>query len=110
MLFLCRLKKYCLGWYGHCNSSLNKNEGGTRMKKITKILAVVTLSAFLGVNNPAMAQNDQTGTTTTTTTDDNDDDDDGDEGKWGLLGLLGLAGLLGLKRRDNDTHRTTTNR
>ena len=78
------------------------------MKKVTKILAVVALSAFLGVNSPAMAQTDQTGTTTTTTTDD--DDDDGDEGKWGLLGLLGLAGLLGLKRRDNDTHRTTTNR
>jgi MYXO-CTERM domain-containing protein len=78
------------------------------MKKITKILAVVTLSAFLGATNPVMAQTDQTGTTTTTT--DDADDDDGDEGKWGLLGLLGLAGLLGLKRRDNDTHRTTTNR
>ncbi len=78
------------------------------MKKITKILAAVTMSVFLSVSTPVMAQNDQT---TTTTTADDADDDDGDEGKWGLAGLLGLLGLAGLKRRENtDDRRTTTNR
>lgn len=80
------------------------------MKKITMMIAVLTMSIFLGVINPAVAQTDQTGTTTTTTVDH--DDDDHDEGKWGLLGLLGLAGLLGLKRRaaDDDRRPTATTR
>ncbi len=81
------------------------------MKKVTKTLGVLFLTAFLGFTSPVVAQTTDN-TTTTTTTDDMDDDDDDDSGKWGLAGLLGLLGLLGLKRRDDDhtTNRTTTNR
>ena len=80
------------------------------MKKVTKTLGVLFLTAFLGFTNPVVAQTTDN-TTTTTATDDMDDNDD-DTGKWGLAGLLGLLGLLGLKRRDDDhtTNRTTTNR
>ena len=78
------------------------------MKKIAKIMGILTFSFFLAMTTPVAAQNPDTTTTTTSTVDD---DDDGDEGKWGLAGLLGLLGLLGLKRRDNnDRPRTTTNR
>lgn len=78
------------------------------MKTATKVMAVLTMSLFLGITNPVVAQN--TGTGTTTEVDrENDGDDDGDD-EWGLLGLLGLAGLLGLKRRDRDDHRPNTAR
>jgi MYXO-CTERM domain-containing protein len=82
------------------------------MKKVTKFLTVLTLTAFLGFSSPVvMAQTSENTTTTTTTADDDDmDDDDGDGGRWGLAGLLGLLGLLGLKRRDDDATRTTTTR
>lgn len=84
------------------------------MKKVTKILAALTLTAFLGFTSPdVMAQSNDNTTTTTAGTDDDDmDDDDGDGGRWGLAGLLGLLGLLGLKRRDDDNHtrNTTGNR
>lgn len=79
-------------------------QGGTHMKKLTKVFAIATISIFLGVSQPVIAQNNAD-TTTTRTADDADDDGD-DE--WGLIGLLGLAGLLGLKRRDRDDRRTTT--
>lgn len=79
------------------------------MKKISKIFAVATLSLFLGVSSPTMAQTNDNNTTTTEVDGESDADDDGDD-EWGLLGLLGLAGLLGLKRRDNDDHKTTTHR
>jgi MYXO-CTERM domain-containing protein len=79
------------------------------MKKVTKWMGIVTLTAFLGFTSPVVMAQTTDNTTTTTTTDDEDDDDDG--GRWGLLGLLGLIGLAGLKRRDDDRHRTTnTNR
>ena len=80
------------------------------MKKVTKMLATLTLTAFLGLTSPAvMAQTTENTTTTTRTdVDDDDMDDDGDGGRWGLAGLLGLLGLLGLKRRD-DNHTTTRN-
>ena len=81
------------------------------MKKVTKLLSVLTFSLFLGISSPVMAQTGDAGTTTTTTTDDDEDDDD-DNGKWGLAGLLGLLGLLGLRKRDDDhrNHTTTSNR
>ncbi len=79
------------------------------MKKVTKVLAVLTMSIFLGVTNPVVAQSTGGGATTTEVDGESDADDDGDD-EWGLLGLLGLAGLLGLKRRDRDDHKTTTNR
>lgn len=76
------------------------------MKQAAKFMGVVTLTVFLGIASPAMAQT--TGNAGGTTTTMNDDHDD--SGKWGLAGLLGLLGLLGLRRRDNDhTHRSTTN-
>ena len=79
------------------------------MKKVTKYLGVLTLTAFLGFTSPVvMAQTGDNTTTTTTRDDDDMDDDDGDGGRWGLAGLLGLLGLLGLKRRDDDTHTRTT--
>jgi len=78
------------------------------MKKVTKFLAVLTLTAFLGFSSPVVMAQAGDNTTTTRVDDDMDDDDD-DSGKWGLAGLLGLLGLLGLKRRDDDrTHRNTT--
>lgn len=84
------------------------------MKKVTKILVALTLTAFLGFTSPDVkAQATENTTTTTTDVDDDDmDDDDGDGGRWGLAGLLGLLGLLGLKRRDDDhtTRNTTVNR
>lgn len=67
-----------------------------------KLLALLTLSAFLTFSAPAVYAQTSDGTGTNTRIDDDDDDDDGDGGRWGLLGLLGLAGLLGLKRRDDD--------
>lgn len=80
------------------------------MKKVTKALGVLTLSAFLGFTNPAVAQSTDNGTSVSQTAGDDDDDDD--SGKWGLLGLAGLLGLLGLKRRDRDDHKvhSTVNR
>lgn len=79
------------------------------MKKVTKFLAVLTLTAFLGFTSPVvMAQTGDNTTTTTTVDDDDMDDDDGDGGRWGLAGLLGLLGLLGLKRRDDNHNRNTT--
>ena len=71
------------------------------MKKITKLLGVLTLTAFLGIVSPFVVSA-QTSDNTTATTGRDDNDDDGDNGKWGLAGLLGLLGLLGLKRRDDD--------
>jgi hypothetical protein len=80
------------------------------MKKLTQLISAFTLAAFLTFTMPVAAQTTDNTTTTTTTAGDDDDNDDGDEGKWGLAGLLGLLGLLGLKRRDDDRHRTGTNR
>lgn len=74
------------------------------MKKLTKSLAVLSLTAFLGFTNPVVAQSTDNGSATTQTRDD----DRGDSGKWGLLGLAGLLGLLGLRKRDDHrTHSTT---
>ncbi len=83
------------------------------MKKATKFLTVLTLTAFLGFSSPVvMAQTGDNTTTTTRVDDDMEDDGDDDGGKWGLAGLLGLLGLLGLKRRDDDriNRNTTVNR
>lgn len=82
------------------------------MKKATKFLTVLTLTAFLGFSSPVVMAQTGDNTTTTTRVDDDYDDDDDDSGKWGLAGLLGLLGLLGLKRRDDDHNRrnTTVNR
>lgn len=85
------------------------------MKKVTKFLAALTLTVFLGFTSPVVRAQTTENTTTTTTTDVDDDDmddDDGDGGRWGLAGLLGLLGLLGLKRRDDNptTTKTTVNR
>lgn len=66
------------------------------MKKVTKALAVLSLAAFIGFTNPAVAQTSGDATTTEST-----NNDQGDHGKWGLLGLAGLLGLLGLKKRDD---------
>ncbi len=77
------------------------------MKKVTKIFAVVSMSIFLAVSNPVVAQTTGDAGTRTEVDGESDADDDGDD-EWGLLGLLGLAGLLGLKRRDRDDHKTTT--
>jgi hypothetical protein len=73
------------------------------MKKIIKLLSVLSLAFFLGISSPIIAQSsgDAAGTTTTTAGDDDNDDN----GKWGLAGLLGLLGLLGLRKRD-DNHRS----
>lgn len=81
------------------------------MKKLTQLISALMVAAFLTFTMPVSAQTTDNTTTTTRTTDDDDDaDDDGDEGKWGLAGLLGLLGLLGLKRRDDEHHKTGTNR
>jgi MYXO-CTERM domain-containing protein len=80
------------------------------MKKATKFMGVLALTAFLGFSSPVVAQTTDNTTTTTRTADDMDDDNDDDSGKWGLAGLLGLLGLLGLKRRDDDRTRTNVNR
>ena len=74
------------------------------MKKVSKVFAVLFITASLGLTTPAMAQGTTDNTTTTTVSDK--DDNDGDGGRWGLAGLLGLLGLLGLKRRDDDKNRT----
>ena len=52
------------------------------MKKVTKILVALTLTAFLGFTSPDVkAQATENTTTTTTDVDDDDmDDDDGDGG------------------------------
>jgi MYXO-CTERM domain-containing protein len=74
------------------------------MKKIFKVISVLTLVTFLGITNPIIAQ-DANSPATTQNADDNDDN----SGKIGLAGLLGLLGLLGLRRRDkNDDRRYTT--
>jgi len=78
------------------------------MKKVTKWIGVLGLTAFLAFSSPVVVAQTTDNTTTSTRTADDEDDDDGDGGKWGLVGLLGLLGLLGLKRRDDDRHRTTT--
>jgi len=73
------------------------------MKKITKALSAFALIAFIGFTNPVVAQPKDNVTPYIQTSSS-------DSGKWGLAGLLGLLGLLGLRKRDNDNHRTTTNR
>lgn len=76
------------------------------MKKVSKMLGVLALTAFLGLTNPVVAQTADSPTTTTQT-----DDEDDDSGKIGLAGLLGLLGLLGLRRnKDDKKYTTTTNR
>lgn len=72
------------------------------MKKISQIISVLTLAAFLTFTTPAVAQTPDNNSANTTRVEDEHANDDGDEGKWGLAGLLGLLGLLGLKRRDDD--------
>lgn len=67
-------------------------------------MSVLTLTVFLGITSPVMAQTTDNAAGTTATMDDDGDDD---SGKWGLAGLLGLLGLLGLRRKDDDRHRTT---
>lgn len=76
------------------------------MKKVTRFLGVLTLTAFLGFSSPVVMAQTGDNTTTSASVDDDEDDDNGD---WGLAGLLGLLGLLGLRRRDDDRHRNTTN-
>jgi|GEM_PF-6349300 len=75
------------------------------MKKVTKPLAVLALSVFLGSVNPVVAQSADTPTTTNQNVEDDDNDDNG---KYGLAGLLGLLGLLGLRKKDGDDKRYTT--
>lgn len=79
------------------------------MKKVSKYMGILALTAFLGFTSPVVMAQSETNTTTSARVDDDYDDDDGDGGRWGLAGLLGLLGLLGLKRRDDD-RTTTTNR
>ena len=96
-------------WYALCLMMRIKLKS-QNMKKVTRTMSLLALSAFLVVGQPAMAQTtDNNSTTTTATTADNDGDHDNDTGKWGLAGLLGLLGLLGLRRKDDDRHRTTHN-
>jgi len=73
------------------------------MKKINKALSALTLMALIGLSNPVVAQPRDNVTPYIQTSSS-------DSGKWGLAGLLGLLGLLGLRKRNNDNHRTTTNR
>jgi MYXO-CTERM domain-containing protein len=75
------------------------------MKKATTLLGILAFSATLAISAPAIAQTTDGNTTENTTTTRTDDDD---HGNWGLAGLLGLLGLLGRRKRDDDTHRTTT--
>ena len=73
------------------------------MKKVTKAICLLTLTAILSISNPpafAQASGESFNSETNREADD-------DNGNWGLLGLLGLAGLIGLKRRDDDRPRTT---
>jgi MYXO-CTERM domain-containing protein len=69
------------------------------MKKLSALLLMFLLAAFVAV--PMVAQD--TGTTAGTY---EERDDDGTDLGW--LGLLGLAGLLGLKRRNPEPYRDTT--
>ena len=78
------------------------------MKKVSKYLGILVMTAFLGFTSPVVMAQSETNTTTSARVDDDYDDDDGDGGRWGLAGLLGLLGLLGLKRRDDDKTHTTT--
>jgi MYXO-CTERM domain-containing protein len=97
-------------WYANCKPRIHCKSKPSKMKKVTKLMGVLTLTVFLGISSPAIAQ---TGDNTAGTTTTMDDDDNDDTGKWGLAGLLGLLGLLGLRKRDDDNrHRntTTTNR
>ncbi|HVG42846.1 MAG TPA: WGxxGxxG family protein [Chitinophagaceae bacterium] len=75
------------------------------MKKVKKYLGILTLTAFLGVTSPVVAQS---GDNTTTSSTSSSDDGRDDTGKWGLAGLLGLLGLLGLRKKDNDHRPTNT--
>jgi MYXO-CTERM domain-containing protein len=82
------------------------------MEKFTKLFSVLTVTFFLGISSPIIAQTVDTVRAQTTAVDDDDDNDD-DNSNWGLAGLLGLLGLLGLRKKDNDHHNrttTTTNR
>ena len=78
------------------------------MKKVSKYMGILAMTAFLGFTSPVVMAQSETNTTTSARVDDDYDDDDGDGGRWGLAGLLGLLGLLGLKRRDDDRTHTTT--
>jgi MYXO-CTERM domain-containing protein len=72
------------------------------MKKFSKKLVVLMMTASLGLTTPALAQSAKE-PQTSQTANDNDD-----PGKLGLAGLLGLLGLLGLRRRQTDNRIYTT--
>jgi hypothetical protein len=54
------------------------NQTTETKKKAVKLMSVLTLSAFLGIANPVMAQSNDNATGTTAIMDDDDDD----TGKW----------------------------
>jgi MYXO-CTERM domain-containing protein len=67
------------------------------MKKFSKKLVVLIMTASLGLTTPTLAQSAKAPQTSQTANDNGDD-----PAKLGLAGLLGLLGLLGLRRRQTD--------
>jgi hypothetical protein len=51
-------------WYANCKPRIHCKSKPSKMKKVTKLMGVLTLTVFLGISSPAIAQ---TGDNTTGT-------------------------------------------